>query len=204
MLRLFSQFTLWLVLLMTVWLAGLGWFIQQIPKKESQGAISTADCIVLLTGGKGRLEVALKLLAEGKGKVLFVSGAGKEVTVKDLVGRATATTQLALSHRYGGKPPIILGQQAENTIGNASETAAWISTTDYKSLLLVTSNYHMPRSLNEFHEHLPDIKITPAPVYPEDFSADPIDDEDNRALLMSEYHKFLASTMRHAFLSVSR
>lgn len=202
MLRLFSQFSLWLVLLMTVWLAGLGWFMQQVPRKESQTPPPAADCIALLTGGKGRLETALRLLAEGKGKMLFVSGAGKEVTLKDLLSRASGPTQLALGQKYRGQPPIELGNEAENTIGNAIETERWIQGKSCRNLLLVTSNYHMPRSLVEFRERLPGIELIPVAVFPEDFAGDGFDDEGNRALLMSEYHKYIASILRHALLSL--
>lgn len=203
MLRLFSHFTMWVVFLMLAWMGGLGWFMQSIPSKNAD-PLPAADCIVLLTGGKGRLETALKLLAEDKGKELFISGAGKQVALADLIGRSSPATQLALRQRFGGKPPVTLGREAENTIGNSEETAKWLAGTDHKSLLLVTSNYHMPRSLNEFRERMPQMQIIPAPVFPEDFSDEGgIQDEQNRALLMSEYHKFIASELRHAYLSMT-
>lgn len=203
MLRFFSQFMLWLLLLMLVWLGGLGWFIKEIPEKNTQ-PLPAAEAIVVLTGGKGRLETALILLAEGKGSMLFISGAGKEVAIRDVIERSSPATQIALRKRFSGKLPIVIGSDAENTIGNAGETKKWLAATGYKSLLLVTSNYHMPRSLVEFRAAMPGISFIAAPVFPEDFSTDDIHDDDNRALLMSEYHKFIASLLRHAFLSFTR
>ena len=66
----FRKITLCFVLCMTVWLAGLSWFIAQVPRGPSSDPRS-ADAIVVLTGGSNRLEYGLQLLAEGKGKKLF-------------------------------------------------------------------------------------------------------------------------------------
>ena len=206
MLRLFSQITMWLLLFMTIWLAGLGWFVKQIPAQTTQQPLPAADAIILLTGASGRLDKAMQLLAEGKGKALFISGAGKEVSAADLLRRVPDATRHAIAARFGAGAPITLGHEAENTIGNARESAEWVRAGSYHSILLVTSSYHMPRSLNEFHEYLPpEITIIPAPVFPDDFSLENgMPDAKHRALLMSEYHKYIASLLRHAFLSFSQ
>jgi uncharacterized SAM-binding protein YcdF (DUF218 family) len=202
--RFASQIALWLLLLMGLWLAGLGWFMQQIPKTPV-GPVPVADGIVVLTGGGGRMEKALQLLSQGKGKALFVSGANDGVTLADLLARASAPTRAALKKRFGQQPPIHLGHAAQNTIGNALETRDWLREIGYKRILLVTSNYHMPRSLNEFRENLGDVEIIPVAVLPEDFTLeDGMADPQDRALLMSEYHKYMASVLRHAFVSVMR
>ena len=200
--RFASQIALWLLMLMALWLAGLGWFMRQIPKTPT-APVPVADGIVVLTGGGGRMEKALQLLSQGKGKALFVSGASDGVTVADLLARAKAPTREALKKRFGQHPPIHLGHVAQNTIGNAIETRRWLHDIGYKRILLVTSNYHMPRSLNEFRENLGDIDIVPVAVLPEDFTLeDGMADPEDRALLMSEYHKYMASVLRHAFVSV--
>jgi uncharacterized SAM-binding protein YcdF (DUF218 family) len=203
MVRLFSQIAMWLLVCMGLWLAGLGWFIQQIPTTPVN-ALPNADAIVVLTGARGRVEHGLQLLVQNKGKALFISGARDGVTLATLLDKMPSQLRRTMSSRYGNKLPITLGHEAENTIGNARETAQWLSQNNYRSVLLVTSNYHMPRSLGEFREALAGITITPAPVVPRDFIlAGGMEDDNDRALLMSEYHKFLASQLRHAFLSVT-
>src|SRR5690606_2006659 len=123
----------------------------------------SADAIVVLTGGSGRLEYGLQLLAEGKAPVLFVSGAEASVTMGDILRRAPQNVRRQLADHPSS---IVLGR-AENTIGNAEETAQWLKDHAVSRLILVTSNYHMPRSLLEFSDRLPDTVLIPAPVMPE-------------------------------------
>lgn len=183
----------WCVLFcLSVWLAGLGWFVKQIPTQPTD-PVPSADAIVALTGGDMRVERGLSLLAQGKGKVLFVSGVGTGVTADQLLH--------SVRIHFTTKPNIVLGKEAVNTIGNAQETANWIRGTSYKSIVLVTSSYHMPRSISEFHELMPGIHITPAPVFTNDFDlAHWATHQESRELLLSEYHKYLASKLRHWFV----
>ena len=75
----------------------------------------------------------------------------------------------------------------------------------YQSILLVTSNYHLLRSVNEFEELMPGLNITPVPVISDDFNIDNWwQNAESRRLLLSEYHKYLASELRHWFVSVVR
>jgi uncharacterized SAM-binding protein YcdF (DUF218 family) len=89
---------------------------------------------------------------------------------------------------------------ADDTRGNAVETAAWIREQGFGSLRLVTANYHMPRSLLEFRHAMPDIEIVPHPVFPENFKQDewwlwP----GSASLLASEYSKYLVALLRTTF-----
>jgi uncharacterized SAM-binding protein YcdF (DUF218 family) len=93
---------------------------------------------------------------------------------------------------------------AENTIGNAAETVLWLNHEHYSSIRLVTSGYHMPRSVAEFQEVAPGLIIIPAPVFGEEFAQSWWRTEDGRALIFSEYHKYLASKFRHWLVSVIR
>ena len=61
---------------------------------------------------------------------------------------------------------VDLDRLALNTAGNATETAAWVRSHDFRSLLLVTSAYHLPRAQVELAEVLPDVKLLSYPVYP--------------------------------------
>src|SRR3546814_11467635 len=65
-----------------------------------------------------------------------------------------------------------LGYEADNTRGNAVETAAWMKDQGFTSLRLVTATYHMPRSLLEFRRLMPDIEIVPHPVFTAHFKRD--------------------------------
>jgi uncharacterized SAM-binding protein YcdF (DUF218 family) len=196
--RLLRKIFLCFLLCFGLWLGGLGWFIAHIP--QSPVAETTkADAIVVLTGGSGRLEYGLELLAKGKGDTLFISGVGKGLTLEELLRHTDTPLKPALRKR------IILGHFAENTIGNAQETARWLNKEGYKTILLVTANYHMPRSIEEFAQVSPGITIIPAPVFPENFTLlNGWRDTTSRILLLSEYHKFLAGKLRHWFVSATR
>lgn len=178
----------WLIGFGLLWLAGLGWFAAQIPQGKSDSP--HADAIVILTGGKGRVDHGLALLAEGKAEKLFISGVGGPASRQELLQRLPAETRDKIS-----EGAVMLGYGAENTIGNAEETAGWVKANHITSVLLVTSNYHMPRSLSEFREKMPpDVAIVPAPVF----------SGNESKFLLSEYHKYLAGKLRHWIIFFSR
>ncbi len=194
-----KKILLWLFALLALWSAGLMWFVAQIPA-AAIAASARADAIVILTGGKGRLEYGLQLLAEGKGKALFITGVGN-ASREDLLRQAPSDTHDALM----ALPPevIRLGHQAENTIGNAEETAHWISSKNIRSILLVTSNYHMPRAVSEFNAAVPGLTLIPAPVFPDNFNMNGWwQRDDDRDRLLTEYHKLLAGKLRHWLVSL--
>lgn len=174
------------VLVIAAWFAGLLWYADRIPATPVAGEGST-DAIVVLTGGRGRLSEGLRLLAEGRGKRLFVSGVYRGIDVDALL-------QLARRKPDDVECCITIGYAADNTAGNARETAEWMRSVGNRSLLLVTANYHMPRSLLEFRRALPDISIVPHPVFPEGFRRDCWWCGRNSLLLVaSEFHKYLAA-----------
>lgn len=173
-----------------LWFGGLAWFTQQIPIAQSTPV--KADAIVILTGGKGRLEYGLRLLAQGKGSSLFISGVGNIKNFDELLARLPEDVQQQVNALPTSA--VELGREAENTIGNAQETARWADARQVKTLLVVTSNYHMPRALLEFGELMPHVTLIPAPLLTER-------GYDWR-LLLSEYHKFLAAKSRHLVVMV--
>ncbi|MBD3769478.1 MAG: YdcF family protein [Rhodobacterales bacterium] len=117
-----------------------------------------ADAIVALTGGSGmRIAEGVKLVSEGRGGHLLISGVHPDVTMDDLIALA------------GGDPDVwaccvTIGHAAETTLGNADETAAWAYENGYHELILVTSDYHMARSLLVLQDAMPDIVLKPWPV----------------------------------------
>jgi len=191
---------LWLFLAVAAWAGGLLWFVAQMP--IAPAADIKADLAVVLTGGAGRLDYGLTLLADGNVKALFISGVSKEVSKQDIVRLATANTQRKLEK--SGHSNIFFGSSAENTIGNAEETKRWLAKRDFETIALVTSNYHMPRSISEFREVLPSVTLIPAPVFSDDVQLPSWwADKESRRMVLSEYHKYLASKLRHWVVSVT-
>ena len=197
--RLLRRIIFSFIFFLSIWLGGLVWFLWQIPALPSM-IYPEADAIVVLTGGTGRLEHGLELLADKRGKALFISGVGKKSTLADLMHYAQPRIRKDVENM-----PIVLGHEAENTIGNARETAGWLRKEGYKTIYLVTSNYHMPRSLVEMREVAPDMNFIPAPVFPDDVTLSNWWKEPaSRKLVLLEYHKYLASKFRHWLVSYVR
>jgi uncharacterized SAM-binding protein YcdF (DUF218 family) len=168
-------------------LGGLLWFATP-PSGETRAAAT--DAIVVLTGGSLRLQSGIDLLREGKGRKLFVSGVNQQVDLDDLLGVSGPAPDWALCC-------IVLGHEADDTLGNAQETAQWIRGQGFRSLRLVTAWYHMPRSLLEFDRAMPEIDIVAHPVFP-----DQVKQEHwwawrgTAVLLVNEYLKYLGALSR--------
>ncbi|WP_029006930.1 YdcF family protein [Azospirillum halopraeferens] len=177
------------------WGGGLLWFVSTIPPAGPRASgtvelLEHTDAIVVLTGGSGRLSKGLDLLAEGVAEKLFVSGVYDGVDVQEL---------LRLSRQDPGELEccIVLGYAADNTVGNAFETADWMEEQGYRSLRLVTSNYHMQRSLLEFRMAMPALTIIPHPVAPEGLELERWWSRRGSAnLLINEYNKYLVALLR--------
>ena len=151
--------------LAVAWSVGLVRYANRIPM-HSTPPTTQADAIVVLTGGSKRMEAGVELLSAGTAPVLFVSGVDHRVDparVRDLVPGVGASLDQATIDCC-----IVLGYGASDTLGNARETALWARATGRKSLVLVTSNYHMPRAWIEFEHALPEIALVPFPVVPAD------------------------------------
>lgn len=133
------------------------------------------DAIVVITGGKGRIEHAASLLAEGKAKRMLIAGADPSVRKVDLV------------HRLGGKKRLFdccvdLGSESVDTRSNAEEAKRWVERRHYKSVRLVTSDWHMRRAHYEFNRQF-NHGITIVP--------DAVRTEPNFMTLLAEYNKYL-------------
>ncbi len=171
------------------WLMGLVWFAATLPRTVS-GPNSATDAVVVLTGGVGRLAVGIDLLARGRARKLFVSGVYRGIDVAQI---------LRLVKKPGEELEccIVLGHAADDTRGNAAETARWIAKEGYRSLRLVTAHYHMRRSLLEFKRRMPGVAIIPHPVFPQGFKAgDWWVRPGNLRLVASEYVKYLIALVR--------
>lgn len=175
-----------LILAAFAWFSGLLWFTGEVLHDESAEEEAT-DAIVVLTGGSGRLDAGLNLLANGKAEKLFVSGVYHGIDVAAL---------LRLSQRAPQELEccIALGYSADDTRGNAAETATWMTEEGYRSLRLVTANYHMPRSLLEFRRSMPSIDVVPHPVKPSNVVIEHWWRSAKAArLMLTEYSKYLVA-----------
>lgn len=174
------------------WSAGLLWFASTLPSDVEDTATHT-DAIVVLTGGSERIETGLRLLADGLGTRLFISGVGEQVSMSALVARGQS---LEPSHIEN----IVIGTLASDTPGNAVETAAWARAERVRSLRLVTASYHMRRALLEFHAAMPDVAIIPHAVFPNTVKSDWWRWPGTASLIAREYTKFIVTWARQGLI----
>jgi uncharacterized SAM-binding protein YcdF (DUF218 family) len=157
-----------------------------------------ADGIVVLTGGAARIDGALQLLASGRATRLLISGVNPVVTPRILADT------LAGDKRDDLACCVDLGHEALDTIGNAAETRQWVESQGFSSLIVVTSNYHMPRTMTELATAMPSVRLIPFPVTnPELHLGDWWHDPAAFGLLVREYAKFLYARTRLAFFPSS-
>ncbi len=167
-----------------LYFAGFVVFVLGLPKTPARAV--HADGIVALTGGGARLDAAEALLEEGAGKRLLISGVYPAITKNDLRRLVHG------GHRFNCCAD--LGFSATSTHGNAAEAATWAHAHGYRSLVVVTANYHMPRSLNEFAAQMPGMRLLAYPV-----AQDGVDvgewwsDPHTLRILHVEYAKYLGS-----------
>jgi uncharacterized SAM-binding protein YcdF (DUF218 family) len=144
------------VLTVAVWAGGLVWFMNA-TRQVFEPPPPHTDGIVALTGGAGRVELALRLLVAGRADRLLLSGIGGGSDLATL-GRLAGIETAPLADR------ITVGRYAASTRGNGVETAAWAQQNRIGSLIVVTAAYHMPRALAELRRDVPHLRLYPLPV----------------------------------------
>lgn len=183
--------------LATAWVGGFIAYANAIPT-EPVSPDEKTDAIVVLTGGSLRLETGLALLEGGAAGKLFVSGVPRFVETAELLRlqkREPDTLQCC----------IVLGHDADDTVGNAAETAIWVETEGFRTLRLVTANYHMPRSMLEFRAAMPTVAILAHPVSPATVKHAEWYRYPGTALLIAgEYSKYLVAWLRRAAFTLWR
>lgn len=144
------------VVLLT-WAIGFVWFYHHVEREQRLVPMPHADGIVVLTGGRGRVQRGLKLLMAGAAPRLLISGAGPGTHLGDFTPRdgIDAVSKAAA---------ISLGHRASTTRGNARETARWVMRHHLHSVIVVTADYHMVRALAELHRHMPGLRLIADPV----------------------------------------
>ena len=168
---------------------GFVWFVSSISSDEVL-LDTKADGIVALTGAAARIPDAIELLATERGKRLLITG----------VYRATSAREIARITPLYSKYftcCIDLDRSALNTFGNALETRRWAREHNFNSLIVVTSNWHMPRAMAELAHQLPDVALIAYPVISEKVKTEPWwSNTDTARLLLAEYLKYLFALMR--------
>lgn len=169
-------------------------FANGIPRVESPPS-HRADGIVALTGGASRISDAMQLLATNHGKRLLISGVNPATKPGELIRLTPEYERLFVCC-------IDLGHRALNTSGNAMEIAQWTRALGFRSLIVVTSAWHMPRALVVLRREMPDTELLPYPVVTERLRDEPWwSNARTTRLLMLEYVKYLATYARVGFES---
>ena len=141
-----------------MWLVGLYAFAERVRGLTPPPEPARADAIVALTGPSAeRVNAAIRLLEQDKGRRVLISGVNRDVRRQELRALTPGSSKLF-------NCCVDLGFEAENTVGNAQEIAAWARSKGYDSLIVVTSDYHMPRSLLEIRGAAPGVKLIPYAV----------------------------------------
>ncbi len=182
-----------------IWLIGLLFFANNVQRLTPPDPVPQADGIVALTGGSdARIQEAMDLLQAGKGRRVLVSGVNRQVTRAQLKKIANPPEGLY-------ECCVDLGFDAKNTLGNAQEIAAWARAKSFKSLIVVTSDYHMSRSLLEIHGAVPEAKLIAYPIVTPSLDTHRWWRTAGGARIMTlEYCKFLIVSAREAILSLGR
>jgi uncharacterized SAM-binding protein YcdF (DUF218 family) len=178
-----------LAIVFVVAAAGFVAFLAQLRGIETQPA-RNADGIVVLTGGSSRVSDAMELLAGGYGKRLLISGVHPTSAASD-ISRTLPDNQSLLGCC------VDLDYSAINTRSNAAETRRWVRERGFKSLIVVTSNYHMPRAIAEMSHAMPDVTLIPFAVVGDKWRDEPWwTSGATFRLLLSEYAKYVAVEVR--------
>lgn len=164
--------------ILALWAIGFAWFAGIPPQPALP---SKTDAIIVPTGAGGRIQRGLELLQNGQAEAMLVTGVDPEVKPAEFAAQFEVPAGLM-------DCCVALGFEAVDTRGNASEAAQWVAVNDYKSLRLVTTDWHMRRAAYELSASLPDGVMV---------IRDAVPSEPSFGGLFLEYHKLLASVAVH-------
>lgn len=170
-------------------------FLAQLHRAE-QPPWHNADGIVVLTGGSSRVSDAVELLAAGYGKRLLISGVHRTNGARDI-------SRSLPESRDWFSCCVDLDHSAVDTRSNAAETRRWVQELGFRSLIVVTSNYHMPRAIAEMSNAMPNVELIPFAVIGDKWRDEPWwSSRGTLRLLLSEYAKYLAVELRVRLLKL--
>ncbi len=166
--------------ILLAWALGFLWFAMALPQPAGD---ERTDAVIVPTGSAGRIPRGLEVLDKGLAREMLVTGVDREVKPNEFASEFEVSSRLMACC-------VTLGFAAEDTSGNAEETAAWVREHKVKSLRLVTADWHMRRTATELARTLPgNVHVV----------RDAVPSHPSMGLLFLEYHKFLASSARALF-----
>lgn len=177
-----KKLVLGLLLVVGTWFCGFLYFNYRINSFVLDEKTHT-EAIIVLTGGRNRIHEAGRLYNAGLSGKMFISGVSRAVSLPQIERRNDI--------QINDKSAVHLGQEAQDTIGNAVETNEWLQKNNIKSIRLVTSNYHIPRSLLEFENRNKDLLIIAHPVFSDKVQKKWWKSWGSFYLIATEYNKFL-------------
>ncbi len=157
---------------MLAWMLGFAWFAIFLPQPLDG---RPTDAIVVLTGGAGRIDRGLALLQEGAAERMLISGVDRSVRPSELAAQYDAPERLFSCC-------ITLGREAIDTRSNAIETSRWLERRHFKTVRLITTDWHMRRAALELRQALPGSLTI---IY------DAVPSRPSLTMLMREYNKYL-------------
>lgn len=176
------------VLTLAAFIMGFFLFVESSRRVELPPQTAEIDGIIVLTGGRARVETGLQLLRQRQGARLLISG------VSPIVGDRQNFAQILGIDQNLLECCVDLGREALNTVGNADESAAWVEKHGYNRVLIVTNRYHMLRSMAELRRKMPETELIP---YPVESAGGLWQSVGNFRLFASEYSKFLVVSGRN-------
>jgi len=175
---------LFFLCLAVVWSVGFIRFVNLVSNYSSLDQKINTEAIVVLTGGQKRIEEGIFLLKENPSKKLFITGIDSRIKKIPVV----INIPNLLSKNMQNK--VEFGQKATSTFENALEAKEWLKKNKIKSITLVTASYHMPRSLLEFKDAMPNIRIECYSVFPKGFRNKLWQNPMRTIFLLKEYTKY--------------
>jgi len=161
-----------LALLALVWALGFAWFALFLPQPHGD---TRTDAIVVLTGSAGRIDRGLALLRRKQGERLLVSGVDRDVKPREFAQTYHVPADLM-------RCCVTLGREAIDTRSNAIETANWLKRYHYRSMRIITADWHMRRARYELSRQIEG----PITIIPDAVRSNP-----SLTMLLREYHKYL-------------
>lgn len=175
---------------MALFAGGFGVFATHVSELTTPRNVPRADAIIVLTGGQARIDAALDLLKAGKGRRLLISGVNPAASLASLQAATGADSKLFSCC-------VDIDRAALDTIGNAEESAKWVQSHDYSSVILVTNNYHMPRSLLEVSRLVGGAELQPYPVVNSQLNDGGwLTKPEALRVIFTEYTKYVAALVR--------
>lgn len=195
--NLFYSLSNFSMIVIAAWLLGFSVFaLLSFTGSKTEEITEPADGIIVLTGAKHRIAVALDLLSQGKAQRLLISGTHTDTTMTDIFTLYDTPAELASK--------VDLDDVALDTIGNAKESMKWVEKNNIRTVILVTSAYHMPRAVNELMISAKNSALKrPLKIIEFDVPLNTIQLQDGNTwvLMAKEYNKTILSYIRRIFSS---